>query len=161
MQTPSQPIRLSHIKPSRLVMIAGSLLIVFSVGHFSLSLLFTAGLWQNIISAGLWNSVPQPVGPETLSMSLGARQLQTAYLFWLTPASFSLPLLCVGLLVVWMNRRGIPLPRFLGWLTLVFAMIICVMLPLSPIWLALSASVMLIVAPYLGRATHGTESSNR
>ncbi|QCI68997.1 hypothetical protein E8M01_02130 [Phreatobacter stygius] len=35
--------------------------------------------------------------------------------FWTTVGSFAVPLLILAQLVLWLDRRGLPVPAFIGW----------------------------------------------
>lgn len=35
--------------------------------------------------------------------------------FWATAGSFAVPVILLGALVIWLDRRGLPVPTFVGW----------------------------------------------
>ncbi|GAA3038740.1 hypothetical protein GCM10020000_16210 [Streptomyces olivoverticillatus] len=70
---------------------------------------------------------------------------RAANAFWGSPAGFGLPLFVIGLLVTWMDRRGITPPVFLPWVVLPWTVVCTVSVEPSPAPLATAASVLLLV----------------
>ena len=64
---------------------------------------------------------------------------------WLTVDSFGVPLILVGLTVLWLDRRGITPPAFLGWTVGVWAVVEAVIFGPSPSWLLPVAAALLLV----------------
>ena len=77
-----------------------------------------------IVREGLWNTV-EPVQGRPLAV-------------WCIAAGLQLILL--GALANWIEARG-PLPRFLGWTLLAFAMLGAVLIPISGFWFLLPPAV--------------------
>ncbi|GAA4078301.1 DUF6463 family protein [Actinomadura miaoliensis] len=77
-------------------------------------------------------------GPEDLSPSAGA--------FWLTVGSFGLPLLLLGLLIIWMDRHRIVPPAFLAWTIGAWCTLGGLLLMPSPFLLAWVPAAMLLIA---------------
>ena len=67
-----------------------------SVVHLVLTPIARAGVWADIVSAGWWN---------TVTLRPSADQLRVAEAFWITPGSFAVPLLVLGILVVFSARE--------------------------------------------------------
>ncbi|WP_378731400.1 DUF6463 family protein [Nocardia brasiliensis] len=65
--------------------------------------------------------------------------------FWLGPGSFGLPLLLIGLLIEWMDRRDIVPPVFLPWALLAWIGVGAVILEPAPWLVAGVAAVLLLV----------------
>ncbi len=102
-----------------------------------------AGAW---FSGDLW-------GEDLANMSPAG----SAY--WLSLASFGVPLILIGLIVLWLDRRGITPPPFIAWtlggLTVVDAVIF---LP-SPWPILLLANILLLVGAR--RARHSDDVTAR
>jgi hypothetical protein len=64
---------------------------------------------------------------------------------WLSVDSFGVPLLVVGLTVLWMDRRGITPPSFIAWTLGIWALVDGVILLLTPWPILLIANIMLLV----------------
>ena len=65
--------------------------------------------------------------------------------YWLSLGSFGIPLVVVGLTVLWLHRRGITPPAFIGWTLGVWTTIDAVVLALTPWPILLLASVLLLL----------------
>ncbi|MFI5780781.1 DUF6463 family protein [Nocardia sp. NPDC051570] len=70
--------------------------------------------------------------------------------YWLSVDSFGPPLVLLGLTVVWLDRRGITPPPFIGWALLIWTVIDTVVLPLTPWPIFLLATILLLVGTYRG-----------
>ncbi len=64
---------------------------------------------------------------------------------WLSLDSFGPALILIGLLVVWLDRRGVTPPEWLGWALLVLTVVDAAIMLLTPWPLILAANIMLIV----------------
>ncbi|MFJ3172010.1 DUF6463 family protein [Streptomyces roseus] len=102
-----------------------------------------AGTW---FSGGLW-------GEDLADMSPAG----SAY--WLSLASFGIPLALVGLTVLWLDRRGIIPPAFIAWTLGGWTVVIAVVLPLTP-WplLGLACALLSIGARRAGSADPASAS---
>jgi hypothetical protein len=67
--------------------------------------------------------------------------------YWLSVNSFGVPLIVVGLTVLWLARRGITPPPFIAWTLGIWTVVdIVVSGPLPPQWLIiLLANILLLV----------------
>jgi Family of unknown function (DUF6463) len=112
---------------------AGRLLVLVGAGHLLAALALYArphlGAW---FSGALW-------GEDLAAMSDAGTAL------WLTIDSFSVPLILVGLTILWLDRRGLTPPSFIGWTVGVWAVIEAVIFGPSPSWLLPVAAVLLLV----------------
>ncbi|HEV2089364.1 MAG TPA: DUF6463 family protein [Cryptosporangiaceae bacterium] len=71
---------------------------------------------------------------------------QAAY-FWTGPASFGIPVLLLGALVVWLARRPVTVPAFLGWGYGAWG-VLCAAIagPATPFVTALVPAILLVAA---------------
>ncbi|WP_234820768.1 DUF6463 family protein [Mycolicibacterium goodii] len=65
--------------------------------------------------------------------------------FWLSVYSFGIPLILVGLMVLWLQRRGIAPPQFLAWVLGIWTIIGAIVLTFKP-WPILLLAVCLLLA---------------
>lgn len=79
--------------------------------------------------------------------------------FWYTAYSFGPPLLAIGLLVLWLDRRGITPPAFLAWGIAAWTLITATLSGPSPLLLLLIVALLLLIAarrarhaPAIGRS---------
>lgn len=111
---------------------AGRILVFLGAGHTVLSLAMVApdhaAAW---FGARLWR--PEE-GILEMSPAMAA--------YWLTVGGFGIPLLTLGLTVLWMHRRGIVPPAFIGWILLAWTLVDAVVLLPSPWVLGVAASVL-------------------
>jgi hypothetical protein len=71
---------------------------------------------------------------------------------WLSVDSFGVPLIVIGLLVSWLDRRGIAPPQFVAWTLGIWTLIDAVILLFTPWPILLLANILLLVGAR--RATH-------
>ena len=64
---------------------------------------------------------------------------------WLSVDSFGVPLVVVGLMVVWLKRRGITPPPFVAWTLGIWSVLDAVILLLTPWPILLLANILLLV----------------
>jgi hypothetical protein len=111
---------------------AGRLIVLVGAGHFLIALALYArphfGAW---FSGALW-------GEDLAAMSDAGAAL------WLTIDSFSVPLILVGLTVLWLDRRGLTPPSFIGWTVGAWAVLEAVIFGPSPSWLLPIAAGLLL-----------------
>ncbi|MEU7278568.1 DUF6463 family protein [Streptomyces sp. NPDC045431] len=114
---------------------AGRVFVFLGVVHMLATLVLTfpryAGAW---FTGQLW---PMWENPVDTAPAMGA--------FWLTTGSFAVPLLVVGLLVLWLDRRGIVPPPFVAWTLGVWSVFGAVMVEPAP-WVLVWVAVGLLVA---------------
>ncbi|WP_433323342.1 DUF6463 family protein [Spirillospora sp. CA-294931] len=117
-------------RPHREITWAGRILAVVGGGHLTLGLLFSAPHLGDWLTLGLWGSWWEDT--------------DSASAFWGNPAGFGLPLLLVGLLVGWMDRRGIVPPVFLAWTVLGWGGAVAYIVEPTPGPLVVIAALMLL-----------------
>ncbi|MBF6163462.1 hypothetical protein IU486_01570 [Streptomyces gardneri] len=101
---------------------AGRLLVFLGVGHTLGSLLLVApDHADSWFSAKLWR--PEE-GISEMSPVMAS--------FWLTTGSFGVPLIVVGLIVLWLDRRGMVPPPFVAWTLGIWAVVAAVILEPAP-----------------------------
>ncbi len=108
---------------------AGFIIAVYGIAH-TLGALFLLGAAQHAdawFSGALW-------GEDFSDMSAAS----SAY--WFSISSFGIPLTLIGLMVLWMHRRGISPPPFLGVILFAWTMVDAAVLLLTPWPLLLIAS---------------------
>jgi hypothetical protein len=112
---------------------AGRLIVFYGAAHLLGALTVEgaarhAGAW---FGGGLW-------GDDLANMSPAS----SAY--WLSVASFGVPLIVVGLVVLWMDRRGITPPPFVAWTLGIWTVVDAVVLLLTPWPVLLLANILLL-----------------
>ncbi|GAA1958547.1 DUF6463 family protein [Amycolatopsis minnesotensis] len=119
---------------------AGWLMVLFGAAHTigALTLEKAAQYVGGWFSGALW-------GDDLAAMS----PANSAY--WLSLASFGVPLVVAGLTVLWLDRRGITPPAFIGWLLGGWAVLGAVILEPAPWPIILVANVLLLAG--IRRAT--------
>ena len=65
--------------------------------------------------------------------------------YWLTFASFSVPLMVLGLMVLWLDRRGITPPTFVAWTLGALTLVDAAIQPFTPWPMLLVANVLLLL----------------
>lgn len=115
---------------------AGGLIVLCGVGHTLGALVQTApqyaGSW---FSWALW----EEHNNDPLAMS------HTTAAFWYSVYSFGLPLLLIGVIVLWMGRQGITPPPFIAWSVAAWTAVGAVLSGLSPLLFLLPAAALLLV----------------
>lgn len=130
---------------------AGWLIVLYATAHTigALTLLGAAryaGAW---FSGQLW-------WDDLASMSPANSAL------WLSVHSFGVPLLVVGLTVLWLDRRGMTPPLFIAWILGVWALLDAAILLLTPWPVILIASMLLLLgAKKAGRIQAGRQGPSR
>ncbi|MFF3666342.1 DUF6463 family protein [Microtetraspora malaysiensis] len=120
---------------------AGRVLAIIGGGHLALGLLFSRASFGDWLSLRLWGHWRDDT--------------PAVHDFWGNPAGFGLPLLLVGLLVLWMDRRGLTPPAFLAWTMLVWAVACAVIAEPTPAPLLVAAAILLLCG-IRRAATHTT-----
>ncbi|WP_067814218.1 DUF6463 family protein [Actinomadura kijaniata] len=88
-----------------------------------------AGTW---FSGGLWEEELSEMSPAGSA-------------YFLSLDSFGVPLTLVGLIVLWLERRGITPPMFIAWILAVWTLFDAVILPFTPWPLFVIAIVLLVL----------------
>ncbi|MCK2236280.1 MULTISPECIES: DUF6463 family protein [unclassified Crossiella] len=112
---------------------AGWLITLFGAAH-TLGALTVKGA---ALHAGAWFS-----GELWRDDLAGMSPANSAY--WLSVASFGVPLIVVGLTVLWLDRRGITPPPFIAWVLGIWTLFIAVVLVLTPWPILLVANILLL-----------------
>lgn len=119
---------------------AGRLLILLGAGHTLGALALTsashAGSW---FGGRLWRA---DEGILDMSSPMAA--------FWLTTGSFGVPLVVVGMLVLWLDRQGLTPPPFIAWTLGTWSVIAGVIMEPAP-WIIAWVAIAL-----LATGTHRT-----
>lgn len=113
---------------------AGWLLVFLGAVHTLLALTAEgaarhAGEW---FSGALWGQDFSDMSPANSAL-------------WLSLESFGPPLIVVGLIVLWLDRRGITPPPFIAWTLGIWGMVDAVILITTPWPLFLLANILLLV----------------
>ena len=113
---------------------AGWLIVLFGAAHTlgALTVLGAArhaGTW---FSGGLWRDDLADMSPANSAL-------------WLSLDSFGVPLIVVGLVVLWLDRRGITPPPFIAWVLGAWTVLDAVILALTP-WPIMLVAVGLLLA---------------
>ncbi|MDQ0577145.1 DUF6463 family protein [Agromyces albus] len=124
-----------EVKRFGLTAAGGWLAIGGSVIHLVLTSIARADVWRDIVSAGWWG---------TVTLRPSAEQLRFAEAFWLTPGSFAVPLLALGILVVFSARKGNRVPGVLGWILAIWGVFCAALLPASGAWLFIVIGVLFV-----------------
>ncbi len=118
---------------------AGRLLVLYGAAHTA-GALTVEGAARH---AGAWFS-GELRGADLADMS----PAMAAY--WLSVNSFGVPLVVVGLTVLWLDARGITPPSFIAWTLGTWTVVDAVVAPMPPQWLIpLAASGLLLAGPRL------------
>jgi hypothetical protein len=108
---------------------AGRIIVFLGVGHLLAGLVLTSPHYADSwFSARLWRPSE---GIVEMSPTMAA--------FWLTTGSFGLPLIVVGMIVLWLDRRGIVPPPFIAWTLGIWSVVAAVIFAPAPwvlVWLA-------------------------
>ncbi|MEU0506000.1 DUF6463 family protein [Nocardia sp. NPDC005998] len=120
---------------------SGRIIAFIGGGHLATGLLLSHAYFKDWLSLQLWGHWAEDTLP--------------AQAFWSNPAGFGLPLLIVGLLVVWMDRRGIVPPAFLAWMVLAWGGVCALIVEPTPAPVVVAAAVLLLRG--IHRATEQTE----
>jgi len=120
---------------------AGRLIVAYGTAHTVGALTVEgaarhAGAW---FSGELWQDDLSDMSPANSAL-------------WLSVDSFGVPLIVVGLIVLWMERHGITPPPFIAWALGIWTVADAVILLLTPWPILLLANVLLLVG--IHRVTH-------
>jgi hypothetical protein len=123
----------------------GWVAIAGTVVHLILTPISRAEVWADIVSAGWWN---------TITLRPSADQLRFAEAFWITPGSFAVPLLVLGILAVLSARKGHRVPAVLGWMLAIWGILCASLLPVSGAWLFIVIGVLFVVGDRVRDSPH-------
>jgi hypothetical protein len=123
---------------------AGRLIVFYGAAHLLGALTVEgaarhAGAW---FGGGLW-------GDDLSNMS----PANSAY--WLSLASFGVPLILVGLMVLWLDHRGITPPPFVAWTLGIWTVVDAVVLLFTPWPVLLLANILLLAGIRRARRREG------
>ncbi|NEW37743.1 hypothetical protein GV794_10740 [Nocardia cyriacigeorgica] len=113
---------------------AGRILAFLGAVHLTAATVFSYRHFAEWLSFGLWSldaditELPAPIGG-----------------FWFGPGSFGAPLLLLGVMVIWMDRRAITPPAFLALALLAWTAVCALIFEPAPWVAATAAAVMLLV----------------
>jgi hypothetical protein len=65
--------------------------------------------------------------------------------FWATVGSFAVPMILLGALVIWLDRRGLPVPAFVGWALLAWFIVASLIIEASGFPLGIPIAACLIL----------------
>lgn len=65
--------------------------------------------------------------------------------FWSTIGSFALPLIMLGAVVIWLDKRELPVPGFLGWSLLAWIVVASLIIEVSGFPLGILIAICLIL----------------
>ncbi|MEV0059508.1 DUF6463 family protein [Nocardia sp. NPDC050718] len=109
---------------------AGVVLAIIGGGHLAIGLLLSSSSFDEWLSLELWGHWWEDT--------------PAANSFWANPAGFGWPLLLVGLLIVWMDQRGIVPPAFLAWAVLGWGVVCAVIVEPTPGPVVVIAAILLL-----------------
>ncbi|MEC3981824.1 DUF6463 family protein [Amycolatopsis sp. H20-H5] len=119
----------------------GWVLVVLGAGHMLITLALVApsavGAW---FGKGVW-------GEDSAAMS----QADAAY--WLSLGSFGVPLIVIGLMVLWLDRRDIVPPSFVAWTVGIWSLLGAVIFEPAPWPIAWIAAGLLLAGARRARTT--------
>jgi len=113
---------------------AGWLIVFLGGAHTLLALTLegAARYAEEWFSGALWHEGFSDMSPANSAL-------------WLSLESFGPPLLVVGLIVLWLDRRGITPPSFIAWSLGILGLVDAVILITTPWPLSLLACILLLV----------------
>ena len=119
---------------SRMIKWAGRLMVLYGAAHTLLALTVEGaaahtGAW---FSGELWKDDLSNMSPANSAL-------------WLSLDSFGVPLIVIGFIVLWLERRGIVPPRFIAWILGIWTLVDGVILLLTPWPVLLLANILLLV----------------
>lgn len=117
-----------------MIRLAGWLIVFYGTAH-TLGALTVEGAWRHAgvwFSGGLWDGAFSNMSPA-----------MSAY--WFSLDSFGIPLILLGLTIVWMNRRKIVPPAFVAWVLTAWTAVDAMILLLTPWPILMLANVLLLL----------------
>ncbi|GIG65252.1 DUF6463 family protein [Phytomonospora endophytica] len=126
---------------------AGRLILLIGVGHTIIALALTAPTHAEAwFTTGVWN---EPL--TDMSQANGA--------YWFSLGSFGPLQIVLGLLILWMDRRGIVPPTFIAWIFAANAVICGVIFGPSPWPVDLVSAGLLIAGAHRARRANRTPAA--
>ena len=124
---------------------AGRLIVLYGAAHTLGALIGEgaarhAGAW---FSGELWDDDLANMSPANSA-------------YWLSLDSFGVPLIVVGLTVLWLDRRGITPPPFIAWMLGAWTVVDAVVLFVTPWPILLLANMLLLVGARRARDERAT-----
>ncbi|WP_240233052.1 hypothetical protein [Devosia lacusdianchii] len=117
-----------------MIRLAGWLMVFYAAAHTigALTVLGAARYAGEWFGGALWDEDFSNMSPAGSAL-------------WLSLDSFGIPLLVVGVIVLWMDRRGITPPRFIPWILGAYTLVDGAILLFTPWPIMLVANVLLLV----------------
>lgn len=101
----------------------------------------------NWLSLNLWTFDHwQPLRSQPFDLALSGG------VFWQSIGSFALPLAILAALLFWLDRRGLPIPSFVGWALVAWAAMLTIIMPPSGFPVGLLIALCLAIGVQRGRA---------
>lgn len=117
----------SSMQGVRLTKAAGWIAAAFGALHlFFAAVVDRRDTWADAIGEGWWNTFQ--LDPTT------AAEFERSEAFWLTAGSLAVPMLVLGLYVVWSANERHRVPEWIGWIVGTWGLIAATTLPASPAW---------------------------
>lgn len=137
------------MRSSTFTTIGGITAIVGSVIHLTLTSIARADVWALIVREGWWSTIT--LRPDTSTIAM-------AEAFWLTPGSFAVPLLLLGIVALSLARRDQAMPRTVGWVLILWGAFVATLLPVSGAWAFMAVGVLFLRGA-ASRRRHGGEAT--
>lgn len=123
------------MRSSTFTTIGGVIAILGSVIHLTLTSFARADVWARIVGEGWWSTITLRPDAETITM---------AEAFWLTPGSFAVPLLLLGLVALSVAKNDLALPRAVGWVLIVWGAFCATLIPISGAWAFIAVGILFL-----------------
>lgn len=135
--------------------VAGWLLVSIGVLHllmFGADALPALDSWSKL---DLWTMehTTTPVAERSFAF------LRSEHAFWTTIASPAIPLMILGALVLWMARRRLEVPAFVGWAVLAWGVACSLIMEPSGFPLFIAVGVLLLIGAHQSRRDAGDPRS--
>lgn len=137
------------MRSSTFTTIGGITAIVGSIVHLILTSIARAEVWAQIVRDGWWSTIT--LRPDTGTIAM-------AEAFWLTPGSFAVPLLLIGIVALSLARRDLAMPRAIGWVLIVWGAFCATLIPVSGAWAFMVVGVLFLCGA-ASRQRHGGEAT--
>ncbi|MFI9407625.1 DUF6463 family protein [Nocardia sp. NPDC052316] len=118
--------------------VAGWIATVFGAVHIVLSPVDVRDTWSQAVSDGWWNTF-------TLDQSTTLAQYERSEALWISLASFGVPIFVLGCYILWSTRQNHRVPGWIGWLVLLWALLLTTAVPASPAWSLLCCGAFLVL----------------
>lgn len=121
---------------------ASGIMMALGVGHLVVVTITAGGVMAGWLERGLWAAVPM-----TSSSGASTEVLITKVAFWAGPASFSVPLVLLGVLIWQLAGRDAPVSRAIGWGLAGWCTLGGILLVPSPFFVGAIAGLLVALAP--------------